>query len=359
MPNGLIDNQLFFRMKTSLIFFFLFTALAPLNRVEEADQNIPQQTPKFGALAVHRNNGFYYGWSYDQPTLEEAEKRAIEECRTRGWDCSVILTYSGGGCAAFRAIDQGYYTGTAYGWGLAKTREEADRIATNECLKRSNGITPSNFVWSCNSDDGSPLKEIYNASSEIIGQALVGRQYWSNRNLDVSTFRNGDAIPQAKSLEELKKFGEEQKPAWCYFFFDEKYAEAYGKYYNWFAVTDPRGLAPTGWRIPSKEDFDILVNTLGGEKTASVKLKAKTGWKKNEFRGFSPGTDEYKFHLLPGGKMVYHYLPLDVAETAYLWTTTPYYNSTTASWAFLDNGESLFKTDMGRVDALSVRIIKD
>ncbi|AFD06706.1 DUF4189 domain-containing protein [Solitalea canadensis] len=124
---------------------------------------VKAQTTKYGALAIDRDNGFYYGWAYDYSTVEEAEKRAIEECTRRGGNAYVVLTWSGGACAAYRTIDG--KVGTAYGWGVAPTRVEADAIATRECLKRSNGSPASNFVWACNSSNA-PFKEIYNAANQ-------------------------------------------------------------------------------------------------------------------------------------------------------------------------------------------------
>ena len=50
-------------------------------------------TSKFGALAIDRSNGFYYGFSYDYPTLPEAEKKATDECNKKGGDCSVVLSF--------------------------------------------------------------------------------------------------------------------------------------------------------------------------------------------------------------------------------------------------------------------------
>jgi hypothetical protein len=134
---------------------------------------------KFGALAIDRSNGFYYGWSFDHSTLSEAEKKAIEECNKKGGNCTVVLSYSGNGCAAYRTIDG--KVGTAFGWGLANTKEEANAIATKECIKRSNGKNPANFVWSCNSTNAGTLKEIYNASAEIMG-ASTNKKHLTDEN---------------------------------------------------------------------------------------------------------------------------------------------------------------------------------
>jgi WD40 repeat protein len=129
------------------------------------DKRVVDERITYGALAIDRNNGFFYGWSYDYLSLAEAEKKAIEECNKKGGNCSVVLSFSGAGCAAYRTVNGD--KGTAYGWGLSKTKQEADEIAKKECIKRSKGLIPSNYVWACNSITKVELKEIYNAKDEI------------------------------------------------------------------------------------------------------------------------------------------------------------------------------------------------
>ena len=91
-----------------------------------------QDETKYGALAIDRGNGFYYGWAIDRPTLAEAEKEAIEECNSKGGKCTVVLSFSGAGCAAYRFITGN--VGMGYGWGLAPTREEIgdETLATKD-----------------------------------------------------------------------------------------------------------------------------------------------------------------------------------------------------------------------------------
>lgn len=118
------------------------------------------QEAKHGALAVDRNNGFYYGFAYDHPTRGAAEAYAANECEKRGGSCSIVLSWAGTGCGAYRTA-QGQ-AGTAYGWGLAETLSEADAIATREALKRSNGQPVPNFVHACNSKDAGPHRALVN-----------------------------------------------------------------------------------------------------------------------------------------------------------------------------------------------------
>ena len=109
-------------------------------------------------------------------------------------------------------------------------------------------------------------------------KVTIGTQVWTTKNLDVATFRNGDAIPQAKTDEEWKAAGENKQPAWCYY--DNKAANGtkYGKLYNWYAVNDPRGLAPIGYHIPTDDEWTVLSTFLGGEDLAGKKMKSRSGW---------------------------------------------------------------------------------
>ena len=102
----------------------------------------------------------------------------------------------------------------------------------------------------------------------------IGTQVWMTKNLDVSTFRNGDPIPEAKTDEEWEKAGENKQPAWCYYNNDPGNGEKYGKLYNWYAVNDSRGLAPVGYHIPSDAEWTILTDFLGGEDAAGNKMKS-------------------------------------------------------------------------------------
>ena len=127
----------------------------------------------------------------------------------------------------------------------------------------------------------------------------IGTLTWTAKNLDVATFRNGDPIPQAKSDAEWVAAGENYQPALCYYDNDPKNGKIYGKLYNWYAVNDPRGLAPEGFHIPSHNEWSTLIRFLGGEDVAGGKMKS-TGtslW-------HSPNTNATNncgFTGLPGG----------------------------------------------------------
>jgi uncharacterized protein (TIGR02145 family) len=118
-------------------------------------------------------------------------------------------------------------------------------------------------------------------SSEDNGNVTIGTQVWCTENLDVTTFRNGDVIHQAKTNEEWEMAGKKKQPAWCYYNNDPVNGHKYGKLYNWYAVSDSRGLAPEGYHIPSDVEWTKLINYLGGENVAGAKLKSTFGWNDN------------------------------------------------------------------------------
>lgn len=134
------------------------------------------------------------------------------------------------------------------------------------------------------------------ASKEV----TIGKQVWMTQNLNVDKFRNGDPIPEAKTDEEWRKAGENGEPAWSYYNNNPDNGDRYGKLYNWYAVNDPRGLAPEGWKIPSDEEWSRLADFLGGESVAGTKMKSTDFWADYEGKSGN-GTNESGFSGLPGG----------------------------------------------------------
>jgi uncharacterized protein (TIGR02145 family) len=188
--------------------------------------------------------------------------------------------------------------------------------------------------------------------SAIFSQTVtIGTQVWMTKNLDVSTFRNGDPIPQAKTKEEWVKAGEDGKPAWCYYDNDPANGAKYGKLYNWYAVNDLRGLAPEGWKIPSDEDWSRLDDFLGDE--AGFKMSSKSGWAVNV-----NGTNESGFSGLPGGlrNRVFFY---DIGYIGYWWSSSE--KDTNDAW-YRDlsvNGGNVYRANYGKAYGFSVRCLRD
>lgn len=177
-------------------------------------------------------------------------------------------------------------------------------IALQVVCKNNPGISDNNEE---EDDDSMPLTYAEDTNFQI-EEISIGNQIWMKQNLNVDRFRNGDLIPEAKTAEEWAEAGRNQQPAFCHFENKPENGEIYGKLYNWFAVNDPRQLAPMGWSITTEEDWETLVQFLGGDddNTIQLKLKNQTGWESLPgFGGFSEqenGINSSGFSALPAGE---------------------------------------------------------
>jgi uncharacterized protein (TIGR02145 family) len=188
---------------------------------------------------------------------------------------------------------------------------------------------------------------VYNASDNTV---KIGKQVWMAENLDVDTYRNGDSIPQVKSPE---KWSTLKTGAWCYFDNKIENGHKYGRLYNWYAVNDPRGLAPAGFHVPSDKEWEQLMADLDNEETAA-KLKSKRGWKENK-----EATDETGFGALPGGYRVFNGPFIYEGSHAFFWSATSVTPDKAWGRGMLYNHVDVGRDEGSKGSGLSVRCIQD
>ena len=132
---------------------------------------------------------------------------------------------------------------------------------------------------------------------------------WMVQNLNEELYRNGDTIPEVKDPKKWEKL---KTGAWCYYDNEPKNGGEYGKLYNWYAVNDPRGIAPKGWRIPTQKEFEALIKEVTNN---SEILRQMTGGNNNIEKGFAL--------LLAGGRDTSGYF-YDLDYVPYFWSSTEY-----------------------------------
>lgn len=145
--------------------------------------------------------------------------------------------------------------------------------------------------------DPDPVLPLTDIDGNEYDTIKISSQLWMQQNLKTSHYRNGDPIPEitSNSLWLSSTSG-----AWCWYNNDSiTYAAIYGKLYNWYAVIDPRGLAPAGWHVPGLEEWTVLTTSLGGDSVAGGELKetGTTHWTPPN----SGATNSSGFTGLPGG----------------------------------------------------------
>jgi uncharacterized protein (TIGR02145 family) len=187
-------------------------------------------------------------------------------------------------------------------------------------------------------------------------EITIGTQTWQCENLNVATYRNGDVIPQVTDPTEWANL---TTGAWCYYDNDPSTEAIYGKLYNWYAVNDPRGIAPTGYHVPSDTEWTTLTDYLGGESVAGGAMKKSgiTPW-------LTPNTDATNssgFTALPGGFRSSAGGYDSIGAAGFWWSSTEVIHVTGSAWyRMLNNFDGEVVIDgLGKTHGFSVRLIKD
>ena len=196
---------------------------------------------------------------------------------------------------------------------------------------------------------------------QVYRTVKIGDQVWMAENLN---YADSAETPSLKGN------------SWCY---DNVAAncDVAGRLYTWAAAIDSvklannadnpldcgyekkcgltgavRGICPTGWHLPTKEEFETLFTAVGDKSTVGMKLKTSNGWYRS-----GGGTDDVGFSALPVGLNGYSFF--DEGDRAYFWSSTEdnRYYSCSMSLSSLNKSvylESAYHKDIG----LSVRCVK-
>ena len=183
----------------------------------------------------------------------------------------------------------------------------------------------------------------------------IGTQTWAACNLNVSEYSDGTSIPE---VQDPTAWAALTTGAWCYYNNDSANGAIYGKLYNWYAVNDPKGLAPVGYHVPSQTEWSTLYTVLGGYDIngGAIKEAGTIHWLDPN----TGATNNSGFTGLPGGNRNNNgVLFSGINSQAYWWSSTA--NNATTAWFrniyffTSDLNESFINKKCG----LSVRCLKD
>jgi len=193
---------------------------------------------------------------------------------------------------------------------------------------------------------------ITDIDSNVYKTVTIGTQEWMAENLNVEHYRNGDVIPQ---VQDKDKWSNLTTGAWCYYDNDPAKGKTYGKLYNWYAVNDPRVLAPEGWHVPSDKEWTKLTDYLGGESVAGGKMKATTLWNSPN----TGATNESGFTAFPSGVRddigYYNY----IGEDGFIWSASEATDGTAWTYGLYFNGSGVFRGNYSKRRGSSVGCVKD
>ena len=213
------------------------------------------------------------------------------------------------------------------------------------------------LLTGCTKDDKS------NVTFEDLPSVVIGTQTWTSKNLDVTTYRDGTPIPQVTNPTEWANL---TTGAWCYYNNDSANGTTYGKLYNWYAVagihdnnpnTPNKILAPTGWHVPTDEEWTKLTTYLGDG--GKMKEVGTIHWNDPN----TGATNQSGFTALPGGNRHNDGSFININTDGYWWSSTEQCLNCGYSWyrEISYNGLGIYRNGNypANSNGLSVRCIMD
>jgi len=275
--------------------------------------------------------------------------------------------YSGGEEVALTA------TTTKEGWEFVNWTDEYDNIISDlsdftYTMPAMDKTLTAKFegedVFICG------VSTITDIDGNVYNTVLIGGQCWMAENLRVTRYRNGGAIPTKRT--DIQWNSSIYNGTGFYAIYphgdvdginsEAGVVAAYGKLYNWYAVTDSRGLCPEGWHVPHDDEWTTLVNYLGGSSVAGGKMKSTRTEPDPHPRWRSPNTgttNESGFSGLPGGARASAGYYSAIGVNGGWWSSTEGPSSNAWSRTLFYNYGSVARGGGGKQSGFSVRCLRD
>jgi uncharacterized protein (TIGR02145 family) len=196
---------------------------------------------------------------------------------------------------------------------------------------------------------------ITDIDGNIYNVIRIGTQLWMKENLKTTKYTDGTNIPTGYGGPAWSNL---ETPAFCLYNGDIQNKNIYGALYNWYAA-DTTILCPTGWHVPSDDEWTILIDYLGGESIAGGKLKevGTVHWAVPNYGA----TNESGFTGLPGGWRPQSFY--NIYYDGYWWSSSKHHNSIFGFdygyYHYLDYNSKVITTGSGNSEGLSVRCVKN
>ena len=187
----------------------------------------------------------------------------------------------------------------------------------------------------------------------VYNTVTIGTQTWMLENLKTTKYNDGTDIP---NITDVGTWEGLLTPGYCWYENDIDNKATYGALYNFYTVNTAK-LAPTGWHVPTDEEFTTLTDYLGGAYIAGGKLKeaGTEHW-------YSPNagaTNETGFTALPGGFRSQYGLFDFIKSGGFWWSATEGSATEAHGRAMYYDGRDVWIDYGSKNFGASVRCIKD
>ena len=210
------------------------------------------------------------------------------------------------------------------------------------------------FTFCCSALVNLFSQTVRDIEGNVYKTVTIGNQTWMAENLRTTKYRNGDGINNITDAPAWATFA---SGAWCYYNNYAGFDTKYGKLYNWYAVNDSRNIAPAGWHVATKYEWDALISSYGGATLAGGPLK-ETGFQ--SWNSPNKGaTNESGFTALSGG-IRYKATFMFLGTHGMFWTATS--SSESMAWygGMYHDGTYAITSDLfDKYSGFYVRCVKD
>jgi uncharacterized protein (TIGR02145 family) len=207
------------------------------------------------------------------------------------------------------------------------------------------------------------VPKIFDIDGNSYNTVQIGNQCWTKENLKVTKFRDGSLIQIDESGGVT---GSITGQTWTsqtigkrtIYANDKTKLSVYGYLYNWFVVSDSRGICPSGWHVPEREELSLLINFLGGEKTAGSKLKEKSStlWQNSNLEN----SNESGFSGIPGGiRGIIQGGYSGIGSKGVWWSSTKYDKDDAYKMELTNNSNDAKVGLTSMLNGFSIRCLKD
>jgi len=220
------------------------------------------------------------------------------------------------------------------------------------------------LLLSCKKDDYNKFNgAVTDIDGNVYHTVKIGTQVWMVENLRTTRFNDGTAIDVGTIDNPGQRW---HTPQYCWYENNIVNKDKYGALYNFWAVHPTYlidyYLAPAGWHVPSKAEWETLINYLGGGNIAGGKMKSKGTIEAGSGLWYSPNTgatNESGFSALPGG-ICFSNGPFNYAGVqGYYWTDQ--LDEVNGAWCCSINNYStnITVSGLGPSQFISIRCIKN
>ena len=220
----------------------------------------------------------------------------------------------------------------------------------------------SNQSWTVYGDQKTFRTKLTDVEGNLYNTILIGTKLWMAENLRTTRLNDNTLIPEITGNTEWVGTS---SPTYCWYDNNASFKTTYGALYNWFSV-NTGNLCPTGWHVPTDQEFSSLEITLGMASDQSeiwgwrgtdhgLRMKNTTGWDNN-----GNGSNSSGFSALPGGYRYGADGQFFLQTIITYWWTSSEHDADRGWYRRLDSSsEQVYRASTSKKGGKYIRCVKD